>query len=336
MAINIQEIQAKLANRPRSSSSGEKTEFKWYKLPKEGEAKIIFLPPTHEETVPGLVQWTHWNIPEVNHLTCLRTFEKTCPYCEALKNIQNKVSDDILKQYQSTGRAVHNVLVIGDKSIPANEPQIMTSGEYTYWWLLEQILNQEVGDITDPHAAHSVTFKRTTPGGRFERIISLRPIPIAETEEAIQAILAKAANLHNIWKYSQELEDKLKTAADVAVQDLLNKTSIMMDPSPHNIPTPSALKPQAAPQPVQQAPVMPSEASFPSAPTPQPQVAPQPAPVAQPQAAVSSQPILNVNPSNPLNKPECFGQYPPEGDKRDSVCSLCPMEIECETASKTV
>ena len=308
--INLSEIQAKLASRPKSGGNFERSEFKWYRLPREGEAKIIFLPPTGGSSVPGMIQWTHWSVPELGHLTCLRTFDKVCPYCEYLKEIQNKTSEELLKQYQSSSRAVHNVLVLGDRNIPQNESHILTSGEYTYWWLLEQILNQEVGDITDPRAAHSVIFKRVTPGGRFERVISLKAMPIADSEEGIKKILDSAADLQNIWKYSEDLEQKLEKGGKLAVEDILSKTEAMSNPVT-SVPSPS---------PIPSIPVnaQPNPASF----------------VNQtPQAPVQQSPVQTTSPSemgNPLDHPECFGKYPGEGNDK---CSLCFSEIECGQAT---
>ena len=299
MAIDLNAIKAKLANKPKGKSEeGTQSNIKWVKAPREGQIKVIFLPPLHGETTPGMLQYTHWGIPELNRLTCLRTFEKTCPMCERLKEIQNKVPEDVLKAYRSQERSVHNVIVLEDPSIPENEPCVYTSSGYTYWWLLQSILDPETGDITKVEQAHPVTFKRVSAGGRFERIISLHGRPLAPTPEQIQEILKKAPDLKKIWKDSDDLYNKLDVAGKSIVEELLAKSEVLKESS---IPTPTQV-------------ITPSE-----------NVSPQPAsqPIAQP---VSNPAPAAKATEKPKDAPDCWGQHSSENEK----CGLCPFELDCE------
>lgn len=317
MAIDLDAIKAKLANRPRGKLDEDRQSIKWIKTPREGQIKVIFLPPLHGATTPGLLQYTHWNIPELNRLTCLRTFEKTCPLCEMLKEIQTKVPEDVLKGYTSQGRSIHNVIVLDDMTTPETEPCVLSSSEYTYWWLMQSILDPETGDITDVNNAHPVILRRVSAGGRFERIISLHKRPLASTQEKIQEILNKAPDLSKIWKDSDELYQKLQTAGKAIVEDLLSKSDILNN---SGIPTPTQV----------QETIKPSESVFEATPPVQNTVQ---SSVQTPQSNVQAPQVNSVQSKasdKPKDAPACWGKHNPDDEK----CELCVFELNCQEASK--
>lgn len=300
--VDLEEIRSRLQGRNNGKINGgtqqNREKATWWKLPIEvGESKVMFLPPVNSGT-PGKIQFTHWNVPEVNRLTCLKTFDKTCPICEMIKEFGNKVPEDIIKGYVAQERAVHNVLVLDNPKIPPNQPVVLVSSPYNYWWLLEQILNPDVGDITNINDNHSVIFKRVQRAGKMERSIALKGRPIANTQAEIDDIISKCVDFNKLWVYSEELESNLKVAADAIYQDLSAKMSVVSSLGSNSdaIPEPSQVQRDT-------------------------------------QAVENAIATGNIGVKKPADANDCFGSHLDESHPEYNKCMMCSYEIECQEAS---
>lgn len=199
--MDLNYVKEQLKNKTLNENT--KDNFKWYSLPKgTEEVKLRFLPPWEGGKAPGVVTRTHWNLPlEENRSVCLKTFNLDCPICDILSKYEGKIE---IKEWVAKGRSYFNVLVLSDKAnssaVNLYTPQILGTSEHTLYWLYERILDPEVGDITDLEKGHSVTIRRKTAGGAFERQISLKPTPVADSLEKIAEIKKNIYNLSDIWK----------------------------------------------------------------------------------------------------------------------------------------
>lgn len=312
MSFDIAYLKAQLEQRQgtKKSDFGEsgkgKNELKWYGFPPDKASyKIRFLPPWTLEggtqhKLPGIVITTHYGIPEVGKVLCYRTHGLDCPFCDMLRDYQDKIS---IEDWKPSPRAYFNVLVLEDnKSSPVpspGTPYILGAGEFTLDWLIRQIITPDVGDITDPEKGHNVTFTRVEHKGKFERVISLKPTPIADTKEGIDAILTQMFNLSAIWrKPDDEYHKKMLNAIEKTKQMINTRLLGLKDGTPTLTPT------------------TPSEVAT---------------------AAAKSQPMAS---NKPKDSPECFGNTNPEallanGEKMhhyqtsNKICLMCPVEFQC-------
>lgn len=226
--MDLEHIKKMLSNRETTSST-TKEDFKWYSLPKGvEEVKLRFLPVWEGGKAPGVITKTHWNLPlEDNRAICLKTFNLDCPICDALAKYEGKLE---IKDWVANGRAYFNVLVFSDKAnasaVNTNEAQILGTSEHTLYWLFERLLDPEVGDITDLEKGHNVTVKRKTVGGAFERQISLKPTPVADSPEKIEEVKKSIYNLSKIWKAPDDNTlNKIKETASQLILALDRKVS---------------------------------------------------------------------------------------------------------------
>jgi len=200
MAIDLEAARAMLENRPKSSSGGD-GDLRWVSFPKEGEMKIRFLPPAKESSLPGRIINTHWNLLDDDRsykkCLCFKTFKEECPICNMLELYNDRINTD---DWQASARSYINVLVLENSEYDSTLPYILGSSDYNLYWLLENIIDPDIGDITDPINGHNVTFTRKTPNGAFDRKISLKTTPIADSEERISNILNNIFDLSKIWK----------------------------------------------------------------------------------------------------------------------------------------
>ena len=195
--IDYDKIREQLKKREEERTKNSGVQFNWVNMPDDGEIGIRFLPPVHDASLPGIVVSKHYDIPERGSINCLAPYDIRCPICEVLNKFSDKISVD---NWMAAPSSYFNVLVKGDREYDENTVYLMRSSEYTYYWLLEQIINPDVGDITDPKTGSKVTFKRKSYKGAFDRIIARQSVPIAESDEAINKILESTYNLQEIWK----------------------------------------------------------------------------------------------------------------------------------------
>lgn len=200
------------------SGKGTGSDVNWMRLPETGELKVRFLPPTEDEPVPGMVVYKHYSLPEHEgirgNITCFKTWGLDCPICKVIEEYQDRLKlDDFFG-----ASSYFNVLVLDHPECNPRVPYLLQASEYTYEWLLQQLVNVEVGDITDVEDGANVTFQRKKKKGAFNRIISRKSTAIANSPEEIDAILDAMYTMKSIWKspddnyynIAEELADQLR------------------------------------------------------------------------------------------------------------------------------
>jgi len=197
-------------------NSGGLGDTRWMRLPEVGDLKVRFLPPIEGEPVPGYVVHKHYNLP--NHeglkgnITCFRTWGMQCPICDVLEEYQDRVD---LHDYFGTS-SYFNVLVLDHKDCDPKLPYLLQASEYSYEWLLQQLVNIDVGDITDVEDGADVTFRRKKKKGAFDRIISRKSRAISDDPAEIDEILDAMYDMKKIWKEGDD--NYYNIAVDLANQ----------------------------------------------------------------------------------------------------------------------
>jgi hypothetical protein len=204
---------------------GGGTDKRWARMPDMGELKVRFLPPYEGDPVPGLVIHKHYGLPKhekiPGNITCFKTWGLDCPICRVIDEYKDRTN---LDDFTGTS-AYFNVLVLESKEHDPTLPYILQASGYTYEWLLQQVLNAEVGDITDVEDGANVTFVRRKKKGAFDRIISRKSSSIADSPEKIDKILGEMYDIKKIWRnpddnYFNIADDLAKKLRDI-IEDRL-------------------------------------------------------------------------------------------------------------------
>jgi len=357
----VRRILEEREKRRKDSGSGEPLSSLIYNLPKEGQAKIRHLPPWEGFPLPGVIIWTHWNIPEIGRAHCLKSWEfygvspkdefnHECAICMLLKVYRGLIK---LDDFIARGTGYTNSLILEDLKQPSwvdpFTPKIQrhtgnNQGEpYSFFWLLEQINNKEVGDITDPVTGSNVTYKRKKAGGPFERIVSRISTPIADTPDKIQEILGKMKKLDQIWKYPTDEEfQKIRRGAELLAGVLENRLAA----EKHGDTRKEQSKEQAAaPAPAKTEAEKPKVAPA-ANPSPAPAAAPVPVKQAEPEKAKPTlPPPATSTVKRPPKAPACYGlEF--IGDETPGItlemksspqyrkCQACPLDFLCKQVCK--
>lgn len=331
-SLDMEAIRRIRNSKPAGSEGGSKENF--YDPPKVGEFKIRFLPPL-KGGVPGKLVYKHWNMPgERKMLTCLKTYEKECPICQKLNEYAGRASTD---DFLSKASFHENILVLSDPQISPSLPKIANlNGDYNYYWLLDQVLDSDIGDITDPYTGRPVKFKRAVKNKSWERIL-MAPGPIAPDQASVEKILAMRHDLDKIWRLPDDNYYNMIHEAIKGLTDVLDNMILVAR--------------QSASAPAQQ-----SYTQAYTAPAPQPTHNPAPAKAPQPaedafpaQATAPATPPPAAAPAARRGVPECFankaiyyggfGSYdkaPPPALQTEEQkvqirkCTTCPHDFDCE------
>jgi len=372
-----QTLEKSKEHKPVGASSGSGGNRKFYRVPKDTQQfKVRFLPPYNEKGEPAKEISYHYSIicPDElaqasqyppSKILCLVPFGMECPFCEMLKEFDGRMD---LDKWAASRKAFANVLVIEDQAfakrhtneaLNPKEPRIMGFSGNMKDWLYQSLIDEDIGDITDPKTGANVILKRKSDGGAFEKTVARGQSPIAPTDEEIEQILGQMYDLDKINAWLPPDDNGMKKIHQIteATRESFKKrlgglTSGNATPGPqHPGETANSMEtspganqgapPQAAPQPTQSV--------GPSAP-PQQQQAQQPQPQTQPQQAAPAQqasqqapasspspqsgqsaqaPSSSENSNKPPNAPDCFGDpnvYSPE----NTDCLMCPYEYNCE------
>lgn len=266
----------------------------WYNIPKDGECKFRVAPPYEGAGIPGKLVYKHYNIPEKDNCTCMKTWDEPCEICDTLKKYEHEA--DIIADYTYGVRSAVNVEVISDPrntsthiEFPPDKWHILMSGDYTLIWLIEKILDPDAGDVTDPKDGHDVIFKRKKFNGQIDRSIALRPRPIAATNEVIQDKLNNIPNLDKIWRTPDD--NFRKYVAECAI---LVENAIKLSLNTEKNPVTASINPNL--------------------------------PESVPMGATAS--TLPIPPKN--NHPDCWGKH----NESDDKCIICPQESQCQEYTK--
>lgn len=223
-----------LLDRRRSdkASSGGKKEFEnninFFALPKEEcEVVLRFLPPVAGQDLPGFMEKLHYKIPlegkgeqKIKSMIDQLGLEKD-PMEQVLKKYRKLL--DVTDQEMAI-KLYFNVLVksikvrgktvtydaYNKKDYDFTKPMVLSMyGDFTYFWLLERLVDAELGDVTDPKDGYWYKFVRARDGSKWDREV----VPynreayntpfgtaIAKTDDGINEILSQMTDFTKIFK----------------------------------------------------------------------------------------------------------------------------------------
>lgn len=233
-AVDLQEIRNLLEKRKEERVSQGDSDILWASLPREKdkEFRVRFLPPCPKDAggVPGKIIKKHYNLPEVGSLTCMKTHGKECKICNVIEEFRHKSAN--IEEYEPWSKAYHNVLIYGNSDHEEGVVHLLGSSEYNFWWVLEQLVNPDVGDITDIKDGSTVTFSRKSDGGALTRVVGRKSFPIADSKEEMDKILDSMYSLDEIWSEpDEEYLKKISTAAEALRILLMDKSDALTEES---------------------------------------------------------------------------------------------------------
>lgn len=220
------EAAAKLLRQKKKEHPGSGfSDVKFAKLANSSgaELKVRILPPLENERVPGLDVFKHPNVPYQQYdairgfPTCMKTWGQKCPVCGVLEEYRDQFDGSKWFSDFSLHSFYVNVIIRGSDKYPENVVHLLQCPSYTGVWLLESLLNDEIGDFLDPFSGADVILRREKMGGKITRTISRRTSPVHKDEKIMQEILNSLYDCRKIWKTPDE--EYLKAIDNIA-QDL--------------------------------------------------------------------------------------------------------------------
>jgi len=225
----------------KSGNRSGKDNINWFSIPNEAETEVIlrFLPAIPGQDLPGKIVKTHFGLPDVEGKTW--NIDSLVDYIgdkDPVERVLNKYRDLLnTEDYEFAEKVCFNVLVKSvkikgkvvekDKNGVPYDPsvvRVMTSyGQHNYFWVLERIVDPEMGDVTDPKTGYWFKFKREQKDKKLSRDV----IPyhakdfkaefgtaIADSEEGIEKLLGEMVDFNKIW--TKPSDEYVKKARDVA------------------------------------------------------------------------------------------------------------------------
>jgi hypothetical protein len=207
MAIDLDAIRNKL-NQLSGNNSRRNTMWR----PQEGEettVRILAFPDNDGQPFKEL--WFYYNIGENPGLLAPYQFGKPDPIQELINKLRDdgsKESYDLAKKLYPKMRCFAPVVVRGEEE---RGVRLWSFGKMVYQTLLNIMLDEDYGDITDPETGRDVKVICTKPPGRMWATTEVRPRgkegPLAETKQA-QEWLGGIPSLDDLYtlKSYEELE----------------------------------------------------------------------------------------------------------------------------------
>ena len=350
----------------------------WWSIP-AGTSSIRFMPPWDSKGLVALQVSMHnieYKAPKSTYTkynwTCVnKTFGSPCKICEGLANLANAGVD--VSIYDTSRSYYANVLVMYDPS--SQDPNKSAVGKLkvcripktVYDWLVSQITNPMIGDITDVNSGIDVIVTKSGTGLATNYTCTLSPAGRTPVPAEILKGITELHNLDNIFSegFDDETVNELMNSLNRAASAIPGNTQQFAQVSGAYNPNPPLNYNQAAYQPYgtnmmpqmpqpPQAPQMPqppqapqnsaptnppwnpattqgSTASIPKSPfgaaAPQPPQAPQ---MPQMPQATSNQDAVPPPAASNSPAPTCFGKY----NEAAVQCVICPHEINCMRSKK--
>lgn len=326
---NLENMQQYLSQESERVSSGGPN---WWSIP-SGMSSVRILPPWDPSGRVALPVYMHpieykgegMSYAKYNWTCVNRTFNKTCPICEGLSNLSESGVD--ISNWEANRRQFYfNALVMHDPTYNAQKNSGTAPGTHVllrapktfYDWIISQITNPMIGDITNIETGIDVyiTKEGTGLGTTYSMTLSPNgrtPIP--------KEYLEKITDLYDLdeifsvgfeKKQIDELVEHLKKSAGVMPRGVQNTMSQMGGYQQNTIPY------GAPPNSYQ---VTPSPFTVGTAGDPTPP-APNITGPANPYVSITAP---NPSTSESSNLPKCFGQY----DAGNVNCVVCPKELDC-------
>ena len=173
MAIDFDAIRAKLNKLSGNTRSRNST---W--RPTEGEehtVRLISFPKNDGQPFKEL--WFYYNIPGQRGLLAPYQFGNKDPIQELITKLREdgtKESYDLAKKLYPSMRCYAAVVVRGEEE---KGVQIWGFGKTVYQTLLNYMLDEDYGDITDPKDGFDIKVSCTKPPGRQYAMTEVRPRP---------------------------------------------------------------------------------------------------------------------------------------------------------------
>lgn len=204
---NIQGLQDYLSN---SSSRGE-NQITWFRIP-TGNSIVRILPPWDSRGMIALTVYSHsitYSEPNSEYpkysWTCVdRTFGKPCNICKGLEQLRATGVDT--EQWDPNTRTFYcNALVMADpqygrtqEGLAPGTHVLMRLPKTVYDWIVAQITNPQIGDITDPTSGIDIMINKSGSGLDTKYSCTLSPNGRTQIDPAILATL-ELYNLSDIF-----------------------------------------------------------------------------------------------------------------------------------------
>ena len=335
-APNLDTMQKYLQDESNNSGGSD---IKWWSIPK-GSSAIRILPPwdpTGRVALPVFSHPIEFQGKDMGYKkytwTCVnKTFNKPCAICEGLAGLAASGVD--ISNWEARQRKYYfNAIVLQDPSnqVAPGTHVLMKAPKTFYDWIISQITNPMIGDITSVDNGIDIICTREGEGLGTSYNMTLSPNGRTPINKEYLDKITDLYNLDDIFStgFEQEQVNELiqslgrsASMMNTAVTNTVAQMGGYQAPiSPQPIaPTPVVPAPQVPPM---QAPQQPIQTPIPPAPT-----APQGFPMPVPQAPTQA-PQPAVAPSiNAANTPKCFGQYNPGSVN----CVVCGSELQCKSA----
>lgn len=343
---NIDNMKQYLSQENEKSSGGNGPT--WWSIP-AGMSSVRILPPWDPTGRVALPVYMHpieykgegMSYTKYNWTCVNKTFNKPCAICEGLANLAAAGVD--ISNWDANRRQFYfNAIVMHDptynqqtgKGIAPGTHVLMKAPKTFYDWVIAQITNPMIGDITNVQNGIDVYVTKEGQGLGTTYNMTLSPngrTPIPEE------YLNKIENLYNLddifssgfeQKQIDELVNHLKKSAGVMASGMTNAVNQMAGyPTPPigaPNPQPSMYNPAMAPNQFNSAPQQ-----IPSTPNPYVQSASTPQAPGNFSQPASTQSTMtspsNLQVSSASNVPKCFGNY----DAGNVNCVVCPAEVAC-------
>lgn len=214
----------------KNNSEGKEggNSYRWASFPDDGKMEFRILPVGYGPKKIGFLLHKHYNLPEMDAMTCFETYGLDCNVCDVLKEKSNLID---VSPWTRVARSYFNVLIKNSSKYDPNLPYILGGPEYNLRWLLEMIMDNKK-NICDSHIGHNLIFKRKKHKGPFERTVVLDPSPLADSEEKIKKIIEACSDLTKIWRSPDEkFINEMKEGAVVIEKWITNRISKMSEES---------------------------------------------------------------------------------------------------------
>ena len=239
MAIDFDALRRKLG---QLSGNNSRRNVMW--RPQEGETstvRLISFPDNDGQ--PFAERWFYYGIGANRGLLTLHQFGKPDPFQELINKLRDdgsKESYELAKKLYPKMRSYALVLVRGeeDKGV-----RIWSFGKTVYQELLNIMLDEDFGDITDPLEGFDIKVECTKQPGRKWAMTSVRArprsTPLSEDKKQIKQWMDNLPNLDDLYspKSYDELEKIINEWLDAGAPD--EETARSMQQNEQRSPAPA-------------------------------------------------------------------------------------------------
>jgi hypothetical protein len=210
--INKEWAERFVSDHKKKSRSGG-SEYRFVQLPKTGSMKFQLLPPDENGRI-GKVVGNHWNMTDKDgkpsKALCVEaTFPDVegirCPICEEIRNGQTAGAKT--EDWEVSSQAYLEAVIHGGGSddngpFKTDEVVLLRVTEYSLIWVIQQLLDPDLGDWLDPKNSSIIKFEREKADGKWERKFLRATILGDEDNELKDKLLGihEGIKLQEIWK----------------------------------------------------------------------------------------------------------------------------------------